>query len=278
MSELYGEKFELRLIPTRGILLHEECEDDRAQKLLERFKYDKVLFNPLTVGEYYDKLILIDGANRFEALRGSGCKIILAQIVNYNTPTIQVRSWFHYVPGLTINEVTGYLQKNGVEFTTPGFNEFSKGLKRQKINHVGIVSRQKESVCIKFNSNFREMLNGFCMLNEFYEKKYNYSRVNSDFKLRRIEDISSRDGLLFIYPEFKKKNIIKISGLKEKLPAGITRHLIPNRVLHIRFPISLLKRVGDLKKRNEELQFIVDKKIEHKKVRLYKEPLLIFDE
>ena len=116
------------------------------------------------------------------------------------------------------------------------------------------------------------------MLNRFYEKKYNYNRVNSEFKLRRIEDISSKDGLLFIYPEFKKKDIIKISGLKEKLPAGITRHLIPNRVLHIRFPISLLKRVGDLKKRNEELQFIVDKKIEHKKVRLYKEPLLIFDE
>lgn len=278
MSELYGEKFELRLISTHGILIHEECEDDRAQKLLERFKYDKVLFNPLTVGEYYDKLILIDGANRFEALRGSGCKIILAQIVNYNSPKIQVRSWFHYVPGLSIKEVSSHLQKNGVEFKTPGFNEFLKSINKRKINHVGIVSRQKESVCIKFSNNISEMLRGFCMLNRFYEKKYNYNRVNSEFKLRRIEDISSKDGLLFIYPEFKKKDIIKISGLKEKLPAGITRHLIPNRVLHIRFPISLLKRVGDLKKRNEELQFIVDKKIEHKKVRLYKEPLLIFDE
>lgn len=278
MSELYGEKFELRLIPTRDILLHEECEDDRAQKLLERFRFEKVLFNPLTVGEYYDKLILIDGANRFEALKDSGCKIILAQIVDYNSHKVQVRSWFHYVPGLRIKDISGFLQKNDVEFKTLSFNEFLKGLNRRKLNQVGVVSRQRESVCIKFSDKFGEMLKGFCMLNRFYEEKYNYNRVNSDFKLAKIKEISSKDGLLLVYPEFQKKHILKISRLKEKLPAGITRYLIPNRVLHIRFPISLLKSVGDLKKRNEELQFIVDKKIEHKKVRLYKEPLLIFDE
>ncbi len=278
MSVLLGEKFELRLIPVEDVLLHEECEDDRASKLLERFKYEKVLFNPLTIGNYGNKMILVDGANRFEALKGSGCKIILAQIVNYNSYKVQVRSWYHFVPGLTVHDILNFLKSRGIEFKIYSFRKFLEGLNKRRLNNIGVVSRQKEALCIRFGKEFDEMLKGFCMLNRFYTEKNNYSRVNSDFKVRNIKEISSEDGILFIYPEFQKKHIIKIAELKQKLPAGITRHLIPNRVLHIRFPLVLLKQVGNLKKRNEELQFIIDKKIEHKKVRLYKEPLLIFDE
>ena len=177
-----------------------------------------------------------------------------------------------------MGEMLSCLQEKRIKFKSYNFNAFLRNLKKRKLNQIGVLSRQKESVSIGLNENFSEMLKGYCILNRFYEKRYNYNRVNSDFKLRSIKEISEKDGLLFIYPEFQKKHIIKIAVLKEKLPAGITRHLVPNRVLHIRFPIVLLKKVGDLKKRNEELRYIVDKKIEHKKVRLYKEPLLIFDE
>ena len=55
MSILSGEKFKLRLIPASEILLHEQSEDNRYSKLIERFKKEKELFNPLIVGKYNDK-------------------------------------------------------------------------------------------------------------------------------------------------------------------------------------------------------------------------------
>ena len=93
MSVLAGEKFELRLIKSSDILLHEECEDNRYNKLIQRFKEEKILYNPLIVGRYKDKFILIDGANRYEALNRTGCKTILAQLVNYKSSKVRLRSW-----------------------------------------------------------------------------------------------------------------------------------------------------------------------------------------
>jgi hypothetical protein len=86
------------------------------------------------------------------------------------------------------------------------------------------------------------------------------------------------NGLLFVYPRFRKRHILEISRLAQKLPAGITRHLIPNRVLHIKYDLKLLKGRDDLKKRNLELRNIIREKIAQKKVRVYKEPIIIFDE
>jgi hypothetical protein len=116
------------------------------------------------------------------------------------------------------------------------------------------------------------------MLNKFYEDRYNYSRIDSDTNLNDLESLSPEDGLLFIYPAFGKKDIIKISSFEQKLPAGITRHLIPNRVLHIKYNIDLLRCDSEIDKRNKELREFIDNKIGIKKVRLYREPILVFDE
>lgn len=83
---------------------------------------------------------------------------------------------------------------------------------------------------------------------------------------------------MFVFPEFSKEDIIIIAGLKQKLPAGISRHMIPNRVLHIKILIDALMTDVNLDKRNEELEKYVQYKIDTKKVRLYREPILIFDE
>jgi hypothetical protein len=66
--------------------------------------------------------------------------------------------------------------------------------------------------------------------------------------------------------------------MSQKLPAGVSRHLIPNRVLKIKYDIENLmsdKRIAD---KNSELMELIEYKIQNKKVRLYREPVFIFDE
>ncbi|MEO6693368.1 MAG: hypothetical protein ABIO44_13570, partial [Saprospiraceae bacterium] len=90
--------------------------------------------------------------------------------------------------------------------------------------------------------------------------------------------LSQESGLLFIYPQFKKESIVKIASMKDKLPAGISRHSIPNRVLHLKYPIKNLKSGDNLIQRNKELNKFIEDRIASKKVRLYREPTLIFSE
>jgi hypothetical protein len=122
------------------------------------------------------------------------------------------------------------------------------------------------------------MIKQLVSLNKYYENIYSYIRIDSDADFSNLKEVLPGEGLLFVYPAFKKKHIVKIAGNSNKMPAGITRHLLPNRVLHIKYEIEKLMEDGNLEVRNVELDEIINSKSENKKVRLYKEPVLIFDE
>lgn len=277
MAVVAGEKFELNLLRVSDILLHEECEDNRSEKLVERFNREFVLYNPLIVGKYKGKYILVDGANRFEALKLVGSKLILAQLVKYGSKKVKLKSWYHFVNSLEFDTLCSFIEKSGLTYKKCRNEKLIEKIKN-KLNVVGVISKSGEALYIKLNNDFKIMLAELCRLNNFYENTYSYTRIDSDTNLNDLDSLSPENGLLFIYPTFSKTDIIKISGIEQKLPAGITRHLIPNRVLHIKYNIDFLRADKEIDKRNKELQEFIDNKIGIKKVRLYREPILVFDE
>lgn len=277
MYSFSGENFELKLIRTSGILLHEECEDDRYNKLIERFRKEKVLYNPLIVGEHKGKHILIDGANRFEALRRIGCKTVLAQVVQYNNPRVHLKSWYHFVARLSEDVIGEYLLNNKLAHRITAPIDFMERF-HQRLNFVGVITNRNRAMCIEFSHRLPEMLHQLCNLNKFYEQKFNYNRIDSDVSLSKLKRFLGSNGVLFIYPFFKKVDIVKIASSKGKLPAGITRHILPNRILHIKYSIELMKSDRNLDLRNRELKQLIDNKIDNRKARLYKESIMIFDE
>jgi hypothetical protein len=210
MSILAGEKFELRLIKSDEVLLHEECDEKRFNKLIERFKEEKVLYNPLIVGKYKNKFILIDGANRFEALRLSGCKTILAQLVRYKSSKVRLRSWYHFASGMQMDDLKDYLSRESLEYRKwSASRRIKKGI--DKINRVGVISKNGEAICIRFSNDLEEMLKSLSSLNKYYESEFSYVRIDSDADLKDIKSLSPDDGLLFVYPDFKKQHIVKIA-------------------------------------------------------------------
>ena len=84
--------------------------------------------------------------------------------------------------------------------------------------------------------------------------------------------------MLFVYPRFQKSHIVRIAKNNLRVPAGITRHLIHNRVLHVRYEVKNLKEVGNLEKKNEAFIKEITAKIDDNKVRQYNESVIIFDE
>jgi len=273
MSILAGEKFELKLLPSQDVALHEECEDNRYSRLVERFNDENVLYNPLIVANHNGSYILIDGANRFEALRQIGCKAILAQLVDYASNDVVLKSWYHFVSYMTIEELLEFASSN--KLSTKVLADIRKP---ESKNELIVHSTSGKILSVSLNSGLEKMLAELSALNRFYDEKYSYTRIDSDTDISNIKELSPDEGLLFIFPELSKDDIVKIAVLQQKLPAGISRHLIPNRVLHIKILIDALKTDENIIKRNEELQKHIQHKIDSKKVRLYREPILVFDE
>jgi len=270
MSILAGEKFELRLLPLDGVLLHEESEHNRSEKLINRFKNENVLLNPLIVGRAGDKYILLDGANRYEALKTLECRSILAQIVEYDSDTVELKTWYHFVNDMKLSSISEFIPEDMIT------NEFTEGMLAE--NTITVVSEENEFLYIKLPSELEKRLAIFSAVNRYYDENFTYTRIDSDTDISDIKKLAAGNGLLFIYPQLKKSDIVKIAGLNQKLPAGISRHMIPNRVLHIKFLIDSLKSSENLEKKNIEIEKYIQYKIDTGKVRLYREPILIFDE
>src|SRR5512139_2241757 len=134
MPIVAGEKFELRLIKHSDILLHEKSEDDRSTRLAKRFKEEKVLYNPLIVGRFKNRYILIDGANRYEALGRINCKLVLAQIVDYLNPSVVLKTWFHFVNGLNLDNLIQYLEHEKLWFEYTVFS--GSNLKSSRLKNI----------------------------------------------------------------------------------------------------------------------------------------------
>jgi hypothetical protein len=62
------------------------------------------------------------------------------------------------------------------------------------------------------------------------------------------------------------------------LPAGITRFIIPGRVLRLNADLSYLKSDETLIRKNELLRELVLEKLANSAVRYYEEPVYLLDE
>lgn len=270
--------FDLRLLKISDVKLHEDTENKRLRNIFQRISHDKYLMNPVIIGKYENDYILIDGANRFSSLKEIGCKLVLAQIIDYKDKEIKLYSWNHFVYDLEVDAILNLAKKKKYKITETNFKNGRK-IANSGINKILIsdIENNKHFI-ITFENNFEKILKGLFDITKLYTGKYIFDRSESDIKIEELKKYSRKKGILIDFPDFKKDHIVNIARKKLKIPTGISRHILKNRVLHVKYPISNLKTVGNLETKSKELSKYLYKKIDDNKVRQYKESVIIFDE
>jgi L-serine kinase (ATP) / ParB family transcriptional regulator, heme-responsive regulator len=270
--------FNLNLFKIKDIKLHETTETNRLRNIFERISNSKHLMNPVIVGQYDDELILIDGANRLSTLKEIGCKLIIAQITDYRDRKIKLRNWNHFIYDIGINEVKEFCDRNKFTYNETSYKE-GKGFLKNNHNCVlvsDIISGKVLTIKLprKFDDNVKR-LNDFT---KFYFNVYNFDRSEEEIIFKDLCKYSRRKGVLVEFFKFRKEQIVKIAKSKAKLPAGISRHILDTRVLHVRYEISKLKDDKDIEVKREDLNKYLISKIDSNKVRQYRESVIVFDE
>jgi hypothetical protein len=270
--------FDLRLLKLSDIKLHEATETNRLRNIFNRISKSKYLMNPVIAGKYFDELILIDGANRYSSLKEIGCKIILAQIFDYNDPKLKLDKWNHLVYDFKIEKLMDFCNEHDLKCELLSHKE---GLKKQdkKLNYI-LASEIKNhrSILIYLPHDFEKMISILSEMTKLYFMHYKFDRSESDLDFNEIRKYSRKNGTLIVFPNFKKQHIVKIANYNIKLPAGITRHIIFNRVLHVKYEIKKLMSENNITKKQDELKNLLIDKIDKNKVRQYQESVIVFDE
>ena len=84
---------------------------------------------------------------------------------------------------------------------------------------------------------------------------------------------------LIVFPHFEPAEVLELATSGARLPAGITRHVIPWRALRLNVPLErLADRTETLAAKNRWLEEWLYEKVHQRQVRFYQESTVMFDE
>ena len=118
------------------------------------------------------------------------------------------------------------------------------------------------------------------LLNEIvssYQGRLRYFRVKSD-EMEALLPYYDGAAALVAFPCFQPDEVTHLASNGAKLPAGITRHVIPQRALRVNFPLHILNQDRPLEEKNGWLLEQIKHRLLNREIRFYQEPTVLFDE
>ena len=270
--------FDIRVLKISDIKLHETTEFFRLRNIFDRIEKSRYLMNPVIVGKQNSHYLLIDGANRLSSLMRLGCKLIVAQVIRYSNSKIRLTNWDHLIYNITPAEIKNFCDNTGIKYEKIAY---SKGLRtlRHNLNYIlAADTSDNENLLIKLSPRFSELVEQLNSFTKNYINIYPFDRSEGEISISEIRAYSRKKGVLIKFPHFKKRHIVRISKEAGKIPSGITRHILVNRVLHVKYDLKNLYDEKDIELKTKELERYLLNKIDNNKVRQYKESVIVFDE
>ncbi len=265
----------LQIVPLDKVFPHENVDPRRVAKLAKRLQADGVLMNPPLVIEADDRYVVLDGANRITALKQLGYPHVVVQIITDNDK-IDLHTWMHAIRQADPAELVKLLDDRpeiSMKETQPQ-KVLDEMLEYGSLCYLHTIEGRVFLITPAPGVNRLEALN---KLAETYIGAYPILRtLNSDLVSLGHEcpDVAA----LIVFPERKVEQILQVARAGRVIPAGITRFIIPGRVLRLNVDLNYLKSDKTLPQKNEWLyQLLLDKQTRNE-IRYYEEPVYLLDE
>ena len=284
MSQIDFRLPDLRFVATEAMYPHEYHDLQRTEPLVRRLRESGMLKNPPIVTQVGDgmrvepRYVVLDGANRSTAARSAGWPHMLAQVVRYESPMVELHTWYH---ALTAD--AREILEEGLA-SIPGLN-FEH---HDRLHARAMLARREVLACVVLNDGDVIVVQGGRTLHErnellnllvhLYQDRVPYTRVTSDSLTQARREHPAVQALV-IFPRFDPAEVIDLASAGEYLPAGITRHLIRWRALRVNVPVAMCEdTTRTLDEKNAWLGAWADERLTKREVRFYEEPTVLFDE
>lgn len=270
---------DLRVLPIDDLLLHEQHDVQRSAPLARRLDDDGVLKNPPIVaaitGE--SRFVVLDGANRVTALQALGLSHIVAQVVDYDDPDLILDTWYHLVSGFPRDEFNRSLEKIAGVCLEPcdAMHARAQVARREALAYIAYPTDGVYTICA--DGDLHAQTQRLNQIVDIYKTRGRIFRANTDH-LERLLPLYDDITVLVVFPRYEPAEIIDLARVGARLPAGITRHVIPRRALRINFPLSILRDDQPLSEKNAWLHNWLKQKLAARQVRYYQESTFLFDE
>jgi hypothetical protein len=267
----------LRVWAADRLLLHEEADDGRVRRLVDALRRDGMLRNPPVVAALPDgPAVVLDGANRVSALRALGLPHVVVQPVAYHDPQVMLSVWRHFAAESAPGALRAAAENAGLGPLRPVAGEADAETRLADGEGIAAILDGRGAALLPRPSDSVAAADALCRLARLYR---------DGRPVHRIADGAPEDlriaygaGALVLFRRFEKKEILALANGGGRLPAGITRHVIPGRALRLNTPLAWLGESIDLAVKQAALDAQLRQRWQAHGVRYYAEPTFLFDE
>jgi phosphoglycerate dehydrogenase-like enzyme len=267
----------LRVVPMAKVMPHEHFDQKRVDRLAERLEEDGMLGNPPVVVESEDgRYIVLDGATRTTAMKQLGLKHGIVQVIS-TEDGLGLHTWYHVICQISLDNLLELLhslpnimmEESDIESAPDAMFEYGGLCYVQTVDNRVFLIYPAQGV------------NRLEALNQFTEAYIEAGHVDRTLNSNIISLKNEYEYLaaVVIFPEYTVNQVMQATLSSGRLfPAGITRFLIPGRILRLNADLSVLKSDKSLREKNRGLHELLVEKQGKGDIRYYGEPVYLLDE
>ena len=266
----------LRIVASESVFPHELIDGRRVARLAKRLSRAGTLKNPPLVMETENGYMVLDGATRSTAMRQMGLPHMLVQVFTSEAEGLQLNTWFHVIRHLAkgdlLDLIAGLpavdLMESDPDSVTEDQIEYGSLCTLHFVDGDIFLVRAQPGV------NRLEALNN--LTTTYIDNSITSRTMNRDIRklLHEFEDMTA----LVTFPKYEVNQVIQLAQAGRRLPAGITRFIVPGRILRVNLPLEILRADQSLRDKNRWLQEHLIEQQKEGHIRYYAEPVYLLDE
>lgn len=252
----------LRVAPLHRLRGHEEIDPLRVDRLVARMEGEGTQVNPMVCCEGPDgDLVLLDGATRRAALERLDLTYGVVQVVD--PEEVELETWHHVIRRCRPDEVKAAIEASPLlvfddELVPPR-------LHTRHGERMGVAPNR-----VSPNAALSALVAS-------YVGRWKVNRVTDpdpEMVTWRFPDWAA----MIEFPPLTVEDVLKAASADDRLPAGITRFVVPDRALRLNVDLSLLRSPGSEPEKQEALDRLLQERARAARIRRYDEPVIILDD
>lgn len=257
----------LRILPIDSLAVYEKHDPNRTPPLLKKIAADDAFFNPIVVAQKDDTMVLIDGANRIEALKELGMKSVLVNVVDYaDDQAVELRNNVHFLR-LDKKAFMSRLSNASIAFTVASQSEAIVALGAGEAAAIAKVA--DEWMVFAENGSAVDSVNALVD---------SYLGSCDVYRLSELAQHEEGFGVKIVFRTFTIDEIIALAKEGRWLNSGITWHKVKNSIVRFAVPLEKLQDADQLEEKNNWLQQQLAAKIANREIRYYPSNVYICNE
>jgi hypothetical protein len=225
-----------------------------------------------------EKLLVLDGVTRASALRLLNIPDVLIQMVDYEDNEVKLSSWNHLIFDAQKKEILKKIKDLNLEISFCPFN-----WRKEALNHQTTISyflfRDMNGFVVNNGSvTPEEKVKSLYRLISIYNGRSEICYLDSDNHFLSVFEHFKNSSAINLIPQFDKKGILDLAQRGILLPFGVTRFIVPHRILGLEVSCSVLSAQTPLSEKNLFLRELLAYRIKTKKAKFYQESVTLFNE